>query len=88
MTVPAKSNSPEGKRSKDKDEDEVLRALHMADDVALGKLDKMITQLRRLDSIGTTLNEIGSRVTKAEEGLINCRATQVNWMKRLNKQTP
>ena len=59
------SNSPEGKRTKDENEDEVLRALNMADDVA-GKLDKIIAQLRKLDSIETTLNEICNKVAKTE----------------------
>ena len=61
----SESNSPEGKRTKDENEDEVLRALNMADDVA-GKLDKIIAQLRKLDSIETTLNEICNKVAKIE----------------------
>ena len=61
----SESNSPEGKRTKDENEDEVLRALNMADDMA-GKLDKIIAQLRKLDSIETTLNEICNKVAKIE----------------------
>ena len=37
----------------------------MADDMA-GKLDKIIAQLRKLDSIETTLNEICNKVAKIE----------------------
>ena len=48
-----------------KAKDEVLRALTMADDVA-GKLDKIIAQLRKLDSIESTLNEISNKVAKIE----------------------
>ena len=63
----SESNSQEGKRTKDKNEDEVLRALNMADDVHVaGKLDKIIAQLRKLDSIETTLNEICNKVAKIE----------------------
>ena len=61
----SESNSPEGKRTKDENEDEVLRSLNMADDMA-GKLDKIIAQLRKLDSIETTLNEICNKVAKIE----------------------
>ena len=37
----------------------------MMDDVT-GKLDKIIAQLRKLDSIETTLNEMCNRVAKIE----------------------
>ena len=64
----SESNSPEGKRTKDENEDEVLRALNMADDMAGKRLDKIIAQLRKLDSIETTLNEICNKVAKIEGG--------------------
>ena len=64
----SETNSPEGKRTKGEDtevEDEVLRVQNMADDVT-GILDQIIAQLRKLDSIETTLNEMCGRVTEIE----------------------
>jgi len=53
------------KRSKDENEGDVLRALNMADGME-GKLDKIIAQLRKLQSIETTLSKVSNKVAKIE----------------------
>ena len=84
----SETNSPEGKRTKDEDaevEDEVLRVQNMADDVT-DKLDKIIAQLRKLDSIETTLNEMCDRVAKIE-GEIKILKSNTNVMEEKLKET-
>ena len=49
-SISSETNSPENRT---KDEDEVLRALNIADD-GTDKLDKIIAKLRKLDIIETT----------------------------------
>ena len=65
MIVPAQFRvqfAEKRKRSKDENEGDVLRALNMAD----GKLDKIIAQLRKLQSIETTLSKVSNKVAKIE----------------------
>ena len=62
-SISSETNSPENRT---KDEDEALRALNIADD-GTDKLDKIIAQLRKLDSIETTLNGMCDRGAKIEE---------------------
>ena len=83
----SESNSPEGKRTKDENEDKVLRALNMADDVA-GKLDKIIAQLRKLDSIETTLNEICNKVAKIEGEVKKLQSDTSKWTEKLKQRKP
>ena len=65
--APQSSNrSPEEKRSKNSDTDEVFETLAMAEDVGL-KLQRVLDELEKLDKIEAHLSEVSGSLASIEE---------------------
>ena len=60
------NQSPEEKRSKNRDTDEVFETLEMAEDVGL-KLQRVLDELEKLDKIEAHLSEVSGSLASIEE---------------------
>ena len=77
---PSSNQSPEEKRSKNSETDEVFEALKMAEDVGL-KLQHVLDKLEKLDQIEAHLSEVSASLASIEEK-VSCLDEDVQDLKQ------